>query len=133
MQRNHPPTTVADVMTAALITVRPTAHAADVLRTMRRLGIEYLIVEPQRPGSPPALLAAQDVQARLAGAPDPTLVLVRDAMTVPPFYAAPEMRLEDCVTLLLSAQLRCTVVLHNSKPIGIVRDADLFQAIESRS
>lgn len=99
---------------------------------MERLGLRDVIVEPVRPSQPYSLLNAQDVQARIsrqAGSSEP---LVRDVMTTPSLYVAPEMRLEDCTTLLLSARVRRTLVMSEGKPVGIISDNDIFQAIESR-
>jgi CBS domain-containing protein len=115
-----------------VITVRPSMLASEALRMMERLGLRDVIVEPVRPSQPYSLLNAQDVQARIsrqAGSSEP---LVRDVMTTPSLYVAPEMRLEDCTTLLLSARVRRTLVMSEGKPVGIISDNDIFQAIESR-
>lgn len=131
--RNTPsPTTVADVMHRPVITVRPAMLASEALRIMERLGLRDVIVEPIRSGQPYSLLNAQDAQSRLMRLTDPLEALVRDLMITPPLYIAPEMRLEDCTALLLSARVRRTLVVSEGKPVGIVSDSDIFQAIESR-
>ncbi len=99
---------------------------------MERLGLLDIIVEPTHPGQPYSLLNAQDAQSRLARHASSSEALVRDLMITPSLYVAPEMRLEDCTTLLLSARVRRTLVMSDGKPVGIVSDNDIFQAIESR-
>lgn len=106
--------------------------AREALQMMERLGLRDVIVEPLRPGHPYSLLNAHEAQVRIAHHADPEESLVRDLMTTPSLYVAPEMRLEDCTALLIAARVRRTLVMSDGKPVGIVSDSDIFQAIESR-
>lgn len=125
-------TIVADVMHLAVITVRQTALASEVLQTMQRLGLHSVIVEPLRPGQMYGIFSNREAAARLAVPGADAGLTVHDVMVTPRLYAAPGMRLEDCATLLLAANTRLTIVIDQGKPVGIISDSDIFQAIEAR-
>ena len=127
------PSTVAEVMIAPVALARPGTPLLDAVQLMQRSGLPYLIID-MLPFSPRCgLLTLLEAQLRLGHANGSAGGLsARDAMVVPPFVAAPAMRLEDCATLMLSSDTRRVIVMEAGRPVGVVCDSDIFQAIEAR-
>lgn len=127
------PATVAEVMIAPVALTRPGTPLLDAVQMMQHSGRPFLIVDLM-PFSPRCgLLTLLDAQLRLGQANGSASGLTaRDAMVVPPFVAAPPMRLEDCATLMLSSDTRRVIVMESGRPVGVICDSDIFQAIEAR-
>jgi CBS domain-containing protein len=102
----------------------------DALRIMRQAGTDVLVIDPLRPGAAYGIVTLRDL-LNGAASPAPEQTLVRDVMSTPPFVVSPTMHVEDCVALMMVANVRCAVVMRAGRPIGVIRDTDLFQAIEA--
>lgn len=119
-------------MLAPVVVVHATTTVGEALRTMRQAGAAALVVEPLRPGDAYGIVTLRDVRGSDGNGGGLSLYApVRGAMTVPPFVLAPTMRVEDGLSLLLSSQVHHAIVMRDGRPVGIVHDIDLFQAIEA--
>jgi CBS domain-containing protein len=119
-------------MIAPAITINRSASVSEALRTMRELGVETLVVVQPR-GETFGLVTLREIRSKVGGAGKSSdLWPISAVMAVSPLVVAPAMRVEDCATLLLSANLRQAIVVQGGRPVGIVRDTDIFQAIESQ-
>lgn len=119
-------------MIAPAITINRSASVSEALRTMRELGVATLVVVQPR-GETFGLVTLREIQSKVGGAGKSSdLLPISAVMAVSPLVVAPAMRVEDCATLLLSANLRQAIVVQGGRPVGVVRDTDIFQAIESQ-
>ncbi|GAB4189444.1 MAG: hypothetical protein OHK0022_01730 [Roseiflexaceae bacterium] len=126
------PATVAEVMIAPVTIARPGMLLQEALPLLRK-GPPLLIVDRMPFDSRCGLVTLYEANSRYARANGSAASLaLRDVMVIPPFFAAPAMRLEDCATLMISSDTRRVVVMQNGRPVGIVCDSDIFQAIEAR-
>lgn len=130
---SKPPLTVEQIMLTPVAVLRRGSSVRDALRVLRQLGSDTLVVDPLRRGARFGLLTLRDIDDRVVAAGrDPDLVSVGDLMTSSLLVVAPAMRAEDCATLMLAAEVRRAIVVRDGRPVGVICDTDIFQAIESR-
>lgn len=118
-------------MLPARVLIQPNFYLYEALEVMLRLRVPSLVVEPLLPIGPWGIVTQRDVETRLA-ANGRDLGYVRDALIVPPFVVAPGMRIDDCSTLMLASGVRQVIVVEARRPVGIIGNSDIFQAIEGR-
>ena len=127
------PITVAEIMLHLPISIRPDVTLGVALLIMQQRNMSSLVIEPIRPGEQYSLLTLRDLHYRLSHGDSSTETMtVRELLKQPTLLVAPAMRIEDCAELLLAACVRCALVIQQSKPVGIINDRDIYQAIELR-
>lgn len=57
---------------------------------------------------------------------------VRDLMSAPLITVSPDTTIRQCSIIMLDANIRRAVVMQDGRPVGIVSDTDIFQAVEER-
>jgi signal-transduction protein with cAMP-binding, CBS, and nucleotidyltransferase domain len=128
------PIAVAQVMIAPVAILPRNTTVGEALRIMRLLGCDLLIIDPLRRSEQFGIVTRRDLRAKApatGGAAE--LAPVSELLAASALLVAPEMWIEDCATLLLAARVRRAVVVKGGRPVGIICDTDIYQAIESRS
>ncbi len=133
MERKPKPYTVAEIMTSPVVTVRPDMPVEDALHLMVQKGISSVVVEPEGPHGTWGIMTKRDILKKVVAADRPLKGLrVRDLMSAPLITVSPDTTIRQCSIIMLDANIRRAVVMQDGKPVGIVSDTDIFQAVEER-
>ncbi len=126
--------TVADCMTAPVVTVKGEMTVAAATTLMRRRGIHSVVVRPDNPGDSYGIMTMTDVVKKVAGNDlDPRAVKVSDVMTKPVVTARPEWSLKECANRMSTLNVRhLPVVDGDGNPVGMISNTDIFMAVEER-
>lgn len=124
--------TIRDVMTTALVTLRPDATATDAARAMRDNNIgPVLIVED---GRICGILTDRDITVEaVAAGKDPNTTKVIDLCTANVHTVSPDASIEEAVHLMEDNSIRRLPVVENGSPVGIVSLGDLSVDVDRAS
>lgn len=124
--------TIRDVMTTALVTLRPDATATDAARAMRDNNIgPVLIVED---GRICGILTDRDITVEaVAAGKDPNTTKVIDLCTANVRTVSPDASIEEAVHLMEDNSIRRLPVVENGSPVGIVSLGDLSVDVDRAS
>ncbi|MBC8162972.1 MAG: CBS domain-containing protein [Roseiflexaceae bacterium] len=124
------PRTVADLMTAELVTVNPRLPVTEAMHLMAAQGVTSLLVEPGAAGDW-GIMTMRDVLGRIVRANRAAeLVAAGEMASRPLITVSPDTDIQACSALMLDRKIRRVVVAENGRPLGIVSDTDIFRAVE---
>ena len=124
------PTSVGDIMTRQLITVRPDASVEQAMRMMRKHGISSVLMEPGVDGEW-GIMTQRDVVSQIVNENrSPADVHVEDIASRPLIMVASHTSLSDCSSQMMKANIRRVVVEQQGVPVGIVSDTDIFRVVD---
>ncbi len=119
-------TTLADIMTADVFTVRPDDVVDLAASVMSWQHIRHVPVENQQ-GKVVGLLTAREL-LHLHGRRSEQPVAVRDIMITSFATAAPDLEVREAMRRILDADAGCLLVLREGLLVGIVTERDLLKA-----
>lgn len=128
--------TAADVMGREALYVAPDATVSQALQMMESENVLSLLVGPK--GAAPRHLALGIVTQRdiiskvVAQERDPDALHVREISTTPIVTVPPDASINECSALMIERNIRRLPVQDGDDIIGIVRDTDIFAAVEER-
>ena len=122
--------TARQIMRQPVRTVPPTDSVAQAVREMQRHGISSLLVPPRFEGELYGIITKHDVIAKVvAQGRDPLRVRVAEVMTRSLCTISPDCPVRECAALMMRHRIRRLPVFVNERPIGIVSDSDVFDAL----
>ena len=117
-------------MRQPVCTVPPTDSVAQAVREMQRHGISSLLVPPRFEGELYGIITKHDVIAKVVAlGRDPLRVRVDEVMTRSLCTIPPDCPVRECAALMMRHRIRRLPVFVNERPIGIVSDSDVFDAL----
>ena len=120
-------TTVADVMTPAVITIRNSARISEAIALMQQRKIQALIVEKISESDAYGIVSAGDIVAKvIAFGKDPKAVRVYEVMTKPCIVLNPNLGIEHAARLLSQFQMHSAPVIQ-TKLLGLLSVSDILQ------
>lgn len=122
--------TARQLMRQPLLTVAPTDSVALALRQMRLHHVSSLIVRPKGEGGTYGILTKHDVIDKVVAlGRDPNHVRVGEAATARLISVDPECSARRCAALMMQHRIRRLPVCEAGRPVGIVSDSDVFDAL----
>lgn len=118
------------VMRQPVHTIQAADSVALAVRQMQINRISSLIVPPRFEGEPYGIITKHDVLGKVVAAGrDPLRVLVREAMSAPLIAVDPDCPVRRCASLMMLNRIRRLPVVVAGRPVGIVSDSDVFDAL----
>ncbi len=118
------------VMRQPLRTIQAADSVALAVRQMQINQVSSLIVPPRFDGDAYGIITKHDVLGKVvAPARDPNRVLVREVMSAPLIGVDPDCPLRKCASLLMLNRIRRLPVLVDGRPVGMLSDSDVFDAL----
>lgn len=126
-------TKVEDVMSKPIAMIAADTLVAAALERMAERGISSLIVQPQAGGGVYGIVTKRDIIGKVvAQNRDPQTLRVSQIMSSPIFTIPPHVTLPQCAARMVDLGVRRLTVEHNTQPVGIISDTDIFRAVEGR-
>ena len=116
--------TVADVMSADVLTIEPARTLGDAAREMgeRKVGA-IIVVDPEQPG--PGIVTERDVSRAVGEGKDPAAEVVVDHVATNASYASPDWPLADAAKAMVSGGFRHLVVVDGTELLGVLSIRDI--------
>lgn len=119
-------TTVADVMTTEVVTIRSSARVAEAIALMQQRGIQALIVEKINESDAYGIVTAGDIVAKVvAFGQDPRSIRVFEVMTKPCIVLNPNLGIEHAARLLSQSRLHSAPVIQ-TQLLGLLSITDIL-------
>lgn len=123
--------TVADLMSAPILTIGPSATVEDAVRKMVAAGISSLLVTEDGGGAR-GIVTKRDIVLKVAARElDPRAVTVDRIMSSPVRTIGAELTLEECSSRMASAGMRRFPVDRQGEVVGIISDSDILAAVSA--
>ncbi|HEU0196028.1 MAG TPA: CBS domain-containing protein [Nevskiaceae bacterium] len=124
------PHTLGDLMTHTLITVAGEESVHDAMHLMADNAISSLVVQPNAKGEW-GILTRRDIVLKIVrGNRSPLNTKVNDICSRPVKLIPADTSIRDGSQILADANFSRLIVGQGDKPIGIVTETDIFQAVE---
>ncbi|TXH03456.1 MAG: isocitrate dehydrogenase (NADP(+)) [Nevskiaceae bacterium] len=124
------PHTVGDLMTRTLITVTEGETVENAMHVMTENNISSVVVEPNAKGEW-GILTRRDIVSKIVRAgKNPASVKVKDIATRPAVSASAETSIREAARMLSEHNFSRLTVEQGGRVIGIVTEADIFNAVE---
>jgi CBS domain-containing protein len=120
-------TTVSEIMTAGVQTMRPGAAAASALERMRSKQIHHLLV--QEGAELVGVVSARDLRRGARRGNEARRVVLADYMSPHVVTVGPDTSVHKAANLMRGHSIGCLIVVDKGKPVGIVTLADLLDQI----
>ncbi len=121
----------ADVMGREAVYIGDDATVSEALALMEALDVLSLIVTLER--GEYGIVTQRDIISKVvAQERDPDALQVREIASWPILTVAPETSINECSRLMIERNIRRLPVEEGGEIIGVVRDTDIFQAVEER-
>ena len=120
-------TTVSEIMTAGVQTVRPGSPAATARERMRSKAIHHLLVKEGT--EIVGVLSARDLARGARTGTPAKRVVVADFMTPRVVTVGPDTSVHKAANLMRGHSIGCLIVLDEDEAIGIVTLADLLDRV----
>lgn len=124
--------TAADVMGREALYVNADATVSAALALMEAQNVESLLVRPAAGGAIGIVTQRDIVSQVVAQERDPDTLTVGEISSSPLTTVAPNTSINDCSELMTRRNIRRLPVQAGADIIGIVRDTDIFAAVEER-
>lgn len=125
-------TTVAEVMTSEVVTIRSSARIAEAIALMQQQSIQALIVEKINDSDAYGILTAGDIVAKvIALGRDPKTIRVFEVMTKPCIVLNPSLGIEHAARLLSQSRLHSAPVIQ-TKLLGLLSITDILESINAK-
>jgi CBS domain-containing protein len=125
------PTTVADVMTKAVITLSTTDSFAEAVKLMTTRDFRHLVVTDDKQ-TLLGVISDRDILGAMGSLSDWRVKQVRQVMTPDPITATPETLLSIAVSTMLAKKINCLpVVDYNGAVCGIVTSTDIMKSYQN--
>ncbi len=123
--------TARHIMRQPVREIHAAESVAQAVRAMQAHGISCLLVAPRFDGDGYGIITKADVVGKVvARGRDPGRVCVRDVMTRPLHTVPAEASMRQCAALMMRYHIRrLPVVDERGRPLGIVSDSDVFDAL----
>jgi CBS domain-containing protein len=123
--------TARQIMRQPVHTIRAAESVAQAVREMQARDISSLLVEPRYAGDPYGIITKADVIGKVvARGKDPARVHVAAVMTCPLHTVRAGETMRGCAALMMRLRVRrLPVVDEHGRPVGIVSDSDVFDAL----
>lgn len=119
-------TTVAEVMTSEVVTIRSSARVAAAIALMQQRSIQALIVEKMNDSDAYGIVTAGDIVAKvIAFGKDPKTIRVFEIMTKPCVVLNPNLEIEYAARLLSQYHLHSAPVIQ-TKLLGLLSITDFL-------
>ncbi len=120
-------TTVADVMTTKVITIRNSARVSEAITLMQQQAIQALIVDRISESDAYGIVTAGDIVAKvIAFGKDPKAVRVYEVMTKPCIVLNPHLAIEHAARLMSDYHLHSAPVIQ-TELLGLLSVSDILQ------
>ena len=124
--------TAADVMGREAVYIGDDATVSQALALMEAQDVLSLLVKP-RAGGNIGIVTQRDIISKVvAQERDPDALRVREIASWTITTVSPETSIAECSQLMIERHIRRLPVAEGGEIIGIVRDTDIFQAVEER-
>jgi len=120
-------TTLAEIMTTGVQTIRPGAPAATARERMRLKGFHHLLVKEGT--DLVGVVSARDLRRGARTGTPAKRVVVADFMTPHIVTVAPETSVHKAANLMRGHSIGCLIVVDSGQAVGIVTLADLLDQI----
>ena len=119
------------IMRQPVRTIAPAESVAQAIRAMQAHEISCLLVTPRFDGDGWGIITKADVISKVvARGREPGRVHVSDVMTRPLHTVGPDCGMRQCAALMMRHHVRrLPVAGEDGRPIGIVSDSDVFDAL----
>ncbi len=124
--------TAADVMGREAVYIGDDATVGDALALMEAQDVLSLLVKPSGDGALGIVTQRDIISKVVALERDPDQMRVREITSSPIISVAPETSINECSRLMIERNIRRLPVEEGGEIIGVVRDTDIFQAVEER-
>ncbi len=115
---------VGDVMTRAVIYVKPSDNIRKVAELMREHDIDSVLVMENKKGV--GILTDTDIiQKVVASGQDPAIVNVNKIMTSPLVTIEPDADIDDAAKMMSEQKVKRLVVTRNNNIVGIISEDDI--------
>lgn len=122
--------TARHLMRHPLHTVEAGESVAYAIRKMQAKKISSLIVPPRYEGGVYGIITKHDILGKVVAAGrEPGRVRVAEAMTSPLITVTPDCPARRCAALMMQHHIRRLPVVVDGRPVGIVSDSDVFDAL----
>ncbi len=119
--------TVADIMTAPVVSIRADSDAAKALDLMRERGVSSLLVLSVHQGDSYGFFSQTDaVEKIVAPQVDPASIAVGEVMNRLVITVSPQTSVQDCALLMHKAHIRRVLVHDGEEIVGIVSASDVL-------
>ena len=123
--------TVADVMTTDVVFIDGKEPVSNAVRLMKKKGVSSLVVNRRSQDDAWGIVTRKDVVNKVvAPGRHPLEVKVFEIMSKPAITVRPGLALKYCARLMSHVGIRRAPVFDGEDIIGIVSNADIFNAID---
>jgi CBS domain-containing protein len=117
-------------MRQPLFTIPAGTSVARAITMMHLHGVSSLIVQPRYEGEAYGIITKHDILAKVVAQDrDMRRVSVAEAMTAPMVTVGPDCSARQCASLLMRHHIRRLPVVVDGRPVGMVSDSDVFDAL----
>ena len=122
--------TVAEIMTANVVSIEPYATVAEAIAKMKEKGVSSLLVKRESDMDTWGFMTETDlIEKVVARGLDPAGLHVHEIMSKPVITVSPKSSLQECAALLARADIRRVLVYDGQDIVGIVSSSDIFNAL----
>ncbi len=125
--------TAADVMGREEVYISAEATVSQALATMEAENVFSLIVRPKQKGGELGIVTQRDIISKVvAQERDPDTLQVGEICSAPLITVSPDTSIDECSAIMIQHNIRRLPVKEGHDIIGVVRDTDIFAAVEER-
>ena len=125
-------TTVADVMTSEVVTIRSSARVSEAIALMQQRGIQCLIVDKINASDAYGILTAGDIVAKvIAFGRDTQTIRVYEVMTKPCIVLNPNLGIEHAAMLLSRSHIHSAPVIQ-TQLLGLLSVTDILENVSNQ-
>jgi CBS domain-containing protein len=118
---------IGQIMSKPVLTVKLDERLSAAVAVMHNNSIGSVVVLDGETAI--GIITESDVVEQISKGPQVLLEPVKQVMSEPLITGAPDMTVQDAVSLMLEKRIRQLPILEGSKLVGIVTDRDLMRAV----